>query len=251
MRTLEKGEAPLDQSIELYQEGDRLKRHCEARLKDAQARIEQIAFGSDGKPAGAQALRCRLRRSTGWRRSSTPKRRASAPMSTISSPSCWRRPATAASGSIEAMRHAAIGGGKRLRPLLTVAASRLFAIDRERALRVGCAIEAIHVYSLIHDDLPCMDDADLRRGKPTVHKAFGEAEAVLAGDSLHALAFEILAASGDPRGPVGPLRAGARAGARGGPGGHGRRADDGPRRRGRSSSTCRRSPGCSSSRPAR
>jgi farnesyl diphosphate synthase len=93
----------------------------------------------------------------------------------------------------EAMRHAAIGGGKRLRPLLTVAASRLFAIDRERAVRVGCAIEAIHVYSLIHDDLPCMDDADLRRGKATVHKAFGEAEAVLAGDSLHALAFEILA----------------------------------------------------------
>src|SRR6185437_14518275 len=65
----------------------------------------------------------------------------------------------------EAMRHAAIGGGKRLRPLLTVGASRLFAIDRGRALRVGCAIEAIHVYSLIHDDLPCMDDADLRRGK--------------------------------------------------------------------------------------
>src|SRR5439155_10684373 len=93
----------------------------------------------------------------------------------------------------EAMRHAAIGGGKRLRPLLTVAASRLFAIDRNRALRVGCAIEAIHVYSLIHDDLPCMDDADLRRGKATVHKAFGEAVAVLSGDSLHALAFEILA----------------------------------------------------------
>src|SRR3954447_26635502 len=93
----------------------------------------------------------------------------------------------------EAMRHAAIGGGKRLRPMLTIAASRLFAIDPVRALRVGCAIEAIHVYSLIHDDLPCMDDADLRRGKPTVHKAFGEAEAVLAGDSLHALAFDILA----------------------------------------------------------
>jgi len=93
----------------------------------------------------------------------------------------------------EAMRHAAIGGGKRLRPLLTVAAARLFAIDPQRAMRVGCAIEAIHVYSLIHDDLPCMDDADLRRGKLTIHKAFGEAEAVLAGDSLHALAFEILA----------------------------------------------------------
>src|SRR3954469_4883265 len=84
----------------------------------------------------------------------------------------------------EAMRHAAIGGGKRLRPLLTVAASRLFAIDRNRAIRVGCAIEAIHVYSLILDYLPCMDDADLRRGKATVHMVFGEAEAVLAGDSL-------------------------------------------------------------------
>ncbi|MEO7634666.1 MAG: polyprenyl synthetase family protein [Sphingomicrobium sp.] len=92
-----------------------------------------------------------------------------------------------------AMRHAAIGGGKRLRPMLTLAAARLFAIDRPRALRTGCAIEAIHTYSLIHDDLPCMDDDDLRRGKPTVHKAYGEAQAVLAGDSLHALAFEILA----------------------------------------------------------
>ncbi|HET7816349.1 MAG TPA: farnesyl diphosphate synthase [Sphingomicrobium sp.] len=96
-------------------------------------------------------------------------------------------------GLFAAMRHAAVGGGKRLRPLLTVAAARLFGIDRTRALRVGAAIEAIHVYSLIHDDLPCMDDDDMRRGKPTVHKAFGEAAAVLAGDSLHALAFEILA----------------------------------------------------------
>ena len=93
----------------------------------------------------------------------------------------------------EAMRHAAIGGGKRLRPVLTVATSRLFGLAENRALRVGAAIECIHVYSLIHDDLPCMDDDDLRRGKPTVHKAFGEATAVLAGDSLHALAFEILA----------------------------------------------------------
>lgn len=92
-----------------------------------------------------------------------------------------------------AMRHAAIGGGKRLRPLLVVAASRLFAIDEQCAIRVGAAIEAIHVYSLIHDDLPCMDNDDLRRGKPTVHRAFGEAIAVLAGDSLHALAFQLLA----------------------------------------------------------
>jgi farnesyl diphosphate synthase len=93
----------------------------------------------------------------------------------------------------EAMRHAAIGGGKRLRPLLVVAACGLFHTARERALRVGAAVECVHVYSLIHDDLPAMDDDDLRRGKPTVHKAFDEATAILAGDSLHALAFEILA----------------------------------------------------------
>ena len=100
-----------------------------------------------------------------------------------------------------AMRHAAIGGGKRLRPLLTIAASRLLGIDEEQALRAAAAIEAIHVYSLIHDDLPSMDDDDLRRGKPTVHKAFDEATAILAGDSLHALAFEILAHEATSRDP--------------------------------------------------
>jgi farnesyl diphosphate synthase len=92
-----------------------------------------------------------------------------------------------------AMRHAGIGGGKRLRPLLTVAAGRLFGLDEDRTVRAGASIEAVHVYSLIHDDLPCMDDDDLRRGKPTVHKAFDEATAVLAGDCFHDLAFEILA----------------------------------------------------------
>jgi farnesyl diphosphate synthase len=91
-----------------------------------------------------------------------------------------------------AMRHAGIGGGKRLRPLLTVATGRLFGLDEQRTVRAGAAIEAIHVYSLIHDDLPCMDDDDLRRGKPTVHKAYDEATAVLAGDCFHDLAFEIL-----------------------------------------------------------
>ena len=94
---------------------------------------------------------------------------------------------------VEAMRYAAIGGGKRVRPLLVVSTAELFGVDRDAALRAGTAIEAIHVYSLIHDDLPCMDDDDLRHGKPTLHKAFDEATAVLAGDALHALAFEILA----------------------------------------------------------
>lgn len=93
----------------------------------------------------------------------------------------------------DAMRHAAIGGGKRLRPLLVFATARLFDVPAESAGRAAVALEAIHVYSLIHDDLPAMDDDDLRHGRPTIHKAFDEATAVLAGDSLHALAFEILA----------------------------------------------------------
>ena len=92
----------------------------------------------------------------------------------------------------QAMRHAAIGGGKRLRPLLVRAAGDLYHVDRNLSLRVGAAVEAMHVYSLIHDDLPCMDDDDLRRAKPTVHRAYDEATAELAGDSLHALAFEWL-----------------------------------------------------------
>jgi farnesyl diphosphate synthase len=102
---------------------------------------------------------------------------------------------------IEAIRYAAIGGGKRLRPLLVTATAEMYGVDRDAALRAGVAIEAIHVYSLIHDDLPCMDDDELRHGKPTVHKAFDEATAVLAGDSLLSFAFEVLsdpATSGDP-----------------------------------------------------
>lgn len=101
----------------------------------------------------------------------------------------------------EAMRYATIGGGKRLRPLLVAAVAGMFGVDRSVAVRVGCAIEAIHAYSLIHDDLPCMDNDAMRHGKPTLHLAYDEATAVLAGDALHALAFEILsdpALIGDP-----------------------------------------------------
>jgi len=101
----------------------------------------------------------------------------------------------------EAMRYATIGGGKRVRPLLLTATAELFGVSRESAIRAGAAIEAIHVYSLIHDDLPCMDDDALRHGKPTLHIAYDEATAVLAGDALQAFAFEVLsdgATSGDP-----------------------------------------------------
>jgi len=102
---------------------------------------------------------------------------------------------------VEAMRYATIGGGKRVRPLLVCATASMFGVSREAAVRVGTAIEAIHVYSLIHDDLPCMDNDALRHGKATVHLAFDDAAAVLAGDALHDFAFEVLsdpANIGDP-----------------------------------------------------
>ncbi|HMO29812.1 farnesyl diphosphate synthase [Enterovirga sp.] len=94
---------------------------------------------------------------------------------------------------VEAMRYAMLGGGKRLRPHLVVEAARLFGREDEGVLRAGAAIECVHGYSLIHDDLPAMDDDELRRGKPTVHRAFDEATAILAGDGLLTLAFDMLA----------------------------------------------------------
>lgn len=95
---------------------------------------------------------------------------------------------------LEAMRYATLGGGKRLRAFMTIQAGGLFGVDRDALLRAASAIECLHAYSLIHDDLPCMDDDDVRRGKPTVHRAFDEATAILAGDALQALAFQLLAA---------------------------------------------------------
>jgi farnesyl diphosphate synthase len=94
---------------------------------------------------------------------------------------------------VDAMRHSALDGGKRLRPFLVIAAADMFGAPRARSVRAGCAVEMIHCYSLIHDDLPAMDDSDLRRGRPSAHKAFDEATAILAGDALLTQAFEILA----------------------------------------------------------
>jgi farnesyl diphosphate synthase len=93
---------------------------------------------------------------------------------------------------IEAMRYSSLGGGKRFRPFLVVESAALFAVPRSRALMAGAALECVHCYSLVHDDLPAMDNDDLRRGQPTAHKAFDEATAILAGDGLLTLAFDIL-----------------------------------------------------------
>jgi farnesyl diphosphate synthase len=93
---------------------------------------------------------------------------------------------------MRAMRHGALSKGKRLRPFITIEVGRMFGAQEKALLRGAAAVECMHAYSLIHDDLPCMDDDDYRRGQPTVHKAFDEATAVLAGDALQALAFEIM-----------------------------------------------------------
>jgi farnesyl diphosphate synthase len=105
----------------------------------------------------------------------------------------------------DSMRYAVFAGGKRLRPFLTLEGARLFGVPESQALRAAAAIEALHTYSLVHDDLPCMDDDDLRRGRPTTHRQFDEATAVLAGDALLTIAFAILA---DPAThPSGDVRA--------------------------------------------
>lgn len=102
-------------------------------------------------------------------------------------------PAGPQSRIMEAMAYALLGGGKRLRPFLLIESARMLGVNNKGIWRAAAALECVHVYSLIHDDLPCMDDDDLRRGKPTVHKTYDEALAVLAGDALLTLAFEILA----------------------------------------------------------
>ena len=102
---------------------------------------------------------------------------------------------------LEAMRYATLGGGKRLRPFLAIESARLFGATGDGPLRAGCALEMIHCYSLVHDDLPAMDDDDLRRGRPTAHKAFDEATAILAGDGLLTYAFDVLADQATDRDP--------------------------------------------------
>jgi len=111
-----------------------------------------------------------------------------------------------------AMRYAVLGGGKRLRPILALAAAEVCGGEVERALPAAAAVEFVHCYSLVHDDLPAMDDDDLRRGRPTCHKVFGEAMAILAGDALLTLAFEVLT-SASPVEPTGQVEDGALAAA--------------------------------------
>ncbi len=116
-------------------------------------------------------------------------------------------PADTPAGLGQAMRYGVLDGGKRLRPLLVLAACEAVHGERAAALRAGVAVELIHAYSLVHDDMPCMDNDVLRRGKPTVHVQFGEAQAMLAGDAMQALAFEVLTPDPGPDGVAPALQA--------------------------------------------
>ena len=127
---------------------------------------------------------------------------------------------------IEAMRYATLGGGKRLRGFLVMEVAGLFGVAQAAAARVAASVEMMHAYSLVHDDLPAMDDDDLRRGQPSTHKQFDEATAILAGDALQTRAFEVLAEAETHGDALAPVRPGAGAGAGERWAGHGSRADD-------------------------
>ena len=142
-----------------------------------------VDSGRDGTAAAAEAANRRLREAL--------KADAAEVESTLES--LLPKPHGRQARVQEAMRYAIFAGGKRLRPFLTLQSAGLFGVERGQALRAAAAIEALHTYSLVHDDLPAMDDDDLRRGNPTTHRKFDEATAILAGDALLTLAFEILA----------------------------------------------------------
>ena len=134
-------------------------------------------------------------------------------------------PGPAAERLVAAMRHGSLNGGKRLRPLLVRQAANIFGVPAGQALIAGLAVEAVHCYSLIHDDLPAMDDDDLRRGQPTVHKAYDDATAILAGDALLTHAFGLLASPDCHPDADDPHRPGHRTGGRQRRRRHGGRAD--------------------------
>ena len=152
---------------------------------------------------------------------------------------------------LDSMRYGSLGGGKRFRPFLVVESASLFGVPRAQALMAGAALEFVHCYSLVHDDLPAMDNDDLRRGRPTAHKAYDEATAILAGDGLLTFAFDVLSRPETHPKAGGAHRAGDRAGARLRARRHGRRPGARSRRRGafrRHAAAARRSP---RSRPCR
>ena len=205
VQKLEKGELPLEESLRLYEEGIRLSRLCHAKLEEAEGRIEVLmkdARGEAGqgrrRPAAHAPALARGRRGRGVSETATASDTAAAiaalRAATEAALETALPPETAWPETIHrAVRYSLFAGGKRIRPVLVLAAGEAVGAPRAELLPLACAVEMIHTYSLIHDDLPAMDDDDLRRGKPTSHKVFGEAIAILAGDALLTRAFHLLA----------------------------------------------------------
>ena len=235
---MEGGQLPLDGLLEGYRRGAELLEFCRARLEAVE---QQVKVLEDGQ---LQAVDRRMKRDDfdAW---------ALAELDAVEAALDALGAADAPAGLGEAMRYGVLDGGKRLRPLLVLAAAEAVHGSREAALRAACAVELIHAYSLVHDDMPCMDNDVLRRGKPTVHVQFGEAQAMLAGDAMQALAFEVLTPGRRGR-RAGPAGAAVRAaGAGGRPRRHGRRPGDRPgqhRPAARRAGACAT---CTAARPAR
>ena len=209
VQKLERGQLDLESSIQAYERGTALRQHCAEKLRQVQLRVEKLTLDREGN-AEAGAVRGVVTRP-----------RCATPMAAVADAieAELDRLLPAATGPQarlhEAMRYAVLGGGKRLRPLLVAASAELFGVAPAAATRVGAAVELVHAYSLIHDDLPAMDDAALRRGRPSCHRAFDEATAILAGDALQPLAFEVLARADYGVDAGAALRAGAGPGAGG------------------------------------
>ena len=206
MRGLEGGQQKLEDAIVCYERGSVLRRHCEAKLAEAEMRVAAIVERS-GRRAGGAADGCaRGRMRAGMQDSAAPSWLEGEEAGVLRGLMAERATAIEAcvdellppvSGReqrlLDAMRYACLGGGKRMRGFLVMQVASLFAVSPRCAARVAASIEMVHAYSLVHDDLPAMDDDDLRRGQPSTHRKFDEATAILAGDALQTRAFEVLA----------------------------------------------------------
>src|ERR1700733_9848265 len=192
VKELESGDLPLDRSLDLFSRGMKLSETCRKQLEEAETRVEQLIRKEGGWQP--EPFRPEKKRAPSKRNVMTLKEFFSEQQQLIDAaldrftPPESQHPATIH----RAMRHSLFAGGKRIRPILCIAAASAVSDDSTAVMNAACSLEMIHTYSLIHDDLPALDNDDFRRGKPTCHKVFGEAMAILAGDALFTLAIQTL-----------------------------------------------------------
>lgn len=176
VKLLERGDAPLSESLKLFEEGTSLISNCDTLLNEAEQKVVKLRKGQDGEPEELRLVSDMTAKEY--------KNLVDLKLSEFFNPS-----GLSYDGLLESMHYSLTAGGKRIRPTLVLEFCRISGGDIEKALPVACAIEMLHTYSLIHDDLPFMDNDELRRGKPTNHVVYGECTATLAGDALQAEAF--------------------------------------------------------------